>query len=224
MASKSNKLKNDTKNVVLTAMFLLEDDVTNQVAEVLAGAIASKVLSCVGNIIDHLLSALKFVAATSTSQAKITLTLKGISAQLESALLPHTQPPHPGTSWANIVASNPNPVPSLFNLSIPDQHTRMQQQLVYSAKTVLVDVDVSSVNAPQDHLLNGIFELHKKVNAYLVEIDSAMAVMAAIDGAVALLVKTSVWSITALDHGGYFFELNSAESACRFHSYSQDPN
>ncbi|KAG6877182.1 hypothetical protein C0993_009580 [Termitomyces sp. T159_Od127] len=144
MASKSNKLKNDVKNAVLTAMFLLEDNVTNQTAEVLAGAVASKVLSTVSLCLAF-------------------------------------RPPAPGP-----------PGPTLW-----DQHIRMQQRLVRSAKTVLVDVDALSVDAPQDCSPNGIFKLHKKVNAYLVEIDSAMAAMAAIDGAAASPVKTLVRSITA---------------------------
>ncbi|KAG5729868.1 hypothetical protein E4T56_gene13863 [Termitomyces sp. T112] len=66
----------------------------------------------------------------------------------------------------------------------------MQQHLLYKAKTILVEVDTLCADAPWNCSPPGDFELCKKVNTHLAEIDKAMAMIVSIDGVASPLVKT----------------------------------
>ncbi|KAG6859829.1 hypothetical protein C0995_003350 [Termitomyces sp. Mi166 len=86
LVSKGSKLDTDTRNVILAVAFLLEDDIIDQTSEVLADTVATKVFSCIKNVVNCLLLSSEFVSATSTFQAKTTLALKGISSQLKTVV------------------------------------------------------------------------------------------------------------------------------------------
>ncbi|KAG6894405.1 hypothetical protein C0993_011606 [Termitomyces sp. T159_Od127] len=191
LASKSTRLESNARNVILVVAFLLEDDITDQLA--IADAVASKVLVQISTVTNKLASSSEFAEATSTAQAETTLALKDVSVQLASVTtllnsiatkLTSTPPMETKTpqlttpSWADIVAlgwqQGPQQIPSKFNSDLAIWHTRMQQWLLCNMKTVLVKINMGDPTMPLDQSPNGTVELCKHVNKHLAEITATL--------------------------------------------------
>ncbi|KAG5349489.1 hypothetical protein C0989_003477 [Termitomyces sp. Mn162] len=217
--TKGSHLENDMKNAILAVAFLLEDDITDQKADVITEAVATKVLDWVNNIVNHLTSSTEFASATGTSQAEKTLALKEISGQLQSVssllnnavskicsmpLAPAMQsqaPPRP--TWANIAAAHTPghtlQIPTQFNLDLLMQHTCLQQHLICDSKMVLIEVNTKNLTFLQDCSPNSTFKTCKRLNMHLAKVNKALVNMAAIDGVAPHPDLTWVRGITSFE-------------------------
>ncbi|KAG5334812.1 hypothetical protein C0989_002995 [Termitomyces sp. Mn162] len=171
MFSKSPRQDMDAKNVILVVAFLLEENVLDQLVETITDMVATKFLNRTKNTVDHILSSHEFMLASNTAQAKTTLTLKSISTQLEAVtnsltevMAPIQRDPHMGGK-----SGHAPPVKS-------------------SATKTAKECQGS---APQDHSPEGNFNLCKKINAHLAEINKAMGNMGMVD--VADIKATATW-------------------------------
>ncbi|KAG5731400.1 hypothetical protein E4T56_gene4387 [Termitomyces sp. T112] len=87
---------------------------------------------------------------------------------------------------------------------------------------ILVEVNTLCADAPQDCSPTENFQLHKRINDFLAEINRATATLAAVDS-IPPPNQMLVQGITALEQGTYLFELDLAELAMWFWNYAQDP-
>ncbi|KAG5726925.1 hypothetical protein E4T56_gene6280 [Termitomyces sp. T112] len=202
--TKGSHLENDMKNAILAVAFLLEDDITDQKADVITEAVATKVLDWVNNIVNHLTSSTEFASATGTSQAEKTLALKEISGQLQSvsSLLNNAAPPRP--TWANIAAAHTPghtlQIPTQFNLDLLMQHTCLQQHLICDSKMVLIEVNTKNLTFLQDCSPNSTFKTCKRLNMHLAKVNKALNIhkSAVAQAAVINLASPSDWDVLAL--------------------------
>ncbi|KAG5719556.1 hypothetical protein E4T56_gene14208 [Termitomyces sp. T112] len=221
------QIENDVRNAVLAVAFLLEDDVTDQLAEAIAKIVAGKFASATSSSQAKMTLALKTMATqlAATQPAAATTSLTDIIAKLTSSPIacPGALQPMPSTTWASVVVTPADQVPNRFNPIISPQHMWLQQKMLCNARIVLIEVNSADPTAPQDCMPNGFFELHKHLNKHLAEIDKAMADMSAIDGVVSSTATTWVQGISALLRGAYLLEFDLAKSALRFQAYTSNP-
>ncbi|KAH0580213.1 hypothetical protein H2248_001733 [Termitomyces sp. 'cryptogamus'] len=176
MFSKSPRQDMDAKNVILVVAFLVEENVLDQLVETITDMVATKFLNRTKNTVDHILSSHEFMLASNTAQAKTTLTLKSISTQLEAVTNSLTEvmapiqhdPPMGGKS------GHAPPVKSSAKYVTPAKTAKECQE-----------------SAPQDCSTEGNFNLCKKINAHLAEINKAMGNMGMVD--VADIKATATW-------------------------------
>ncbi|KAG5350341.1 hypothetical protein C0989_011405 [Termitomyces sp. Mn162] len=236
---KGLKLEVDAKNVVLTVAFLLEEDVNNKLLDTLVNMVTSKVLECMKPVVHCIALTLDFASANDTAQAETTLALKSVLAQLKmvssslnnivtklstTPLPPTSQPATTHTLlWVDIASTKPTSVLATFNPMLSDQHTHLQQRLIYSVKTILITAEPSCTNAPLDHSPTMSYKLWGHINKLLTKIDKSGANLAAINGVAPTPAKMVVCSISWIKRGAYLFKLDTMDSAACFRSYAHDP-
>ncbi|KAG5350241.1 hypothetical protein C0989_011980 [Termitomyces sp. Mn162] len=182
-ASLTSKLS-ELKSAALAVAFLLEANVTDNMSDILAEAVAAKASKHLEIIADKLSSSAEFIMAGDASRAESTLTLrntteslKGVARLLDNtasklamAPSPATQNAQPGPqSWASLVKNGSaasristqflTPRPSL-QFSMPTALTnreqdRVRQRAIQNAKTVLVLFNKDDGDAPKDYSPEG---------------------------------------------------------------------
>ncbi|KAG6912378.1 hypothetical protein DXG01_015047, partial [Tephrocybe rancida] len=217
--------------------FLFEDDINDSISDALVEAITSKVALRLDDTVDHLSKAADFFAATDTSQAQTTVTLGEISSQLSTVttsldtitsklsstvLSPPSLPAPPPPSWASIASAFPSLPPSTFNPNASPQQTNLQQCLLRSSRTILIDVNAE--DAPADRSPTGTANILKNLNKALSDIDAAESTFSSSqDGIAPPPACTIVKGLTSLKNGAFLLELDSDDSASRFRKYANDP-
>ncbi|KAF8055947.1 hypothetical protein FPV67DRAFT_1536105 [Lyophyllum atratum] len=237
LSSRTTEKRTDAKLAVFSVAFLLEDDITDNISEALADAVASKALARIESATDKLTTSAAFLAATETKQAETTLALSTVSSQLENVtasldslatkLAAAAAAPSgtPRPSWAAVASQGPPTAagsppssipPPTFNPATSDQHTRLQQRVLRASRTVLVEVDRNHESTPTDRSPSSIFAIREAMNKLLADLDEAEP------GEARPAEKTRIRGITALERGAFLFELVSADAARRFREYAKD--
>ncbi|KAF5378885.1 hypothetical protein D9615_006982 [Tricholomella constricta] len=244
LSQKATETRTDAKNAVLAVAFLLEEDITDCIADALAEAVTAKALDRLDSATSKLTSSTAFSTATDTQQAETTIALKTVSTQLagvtaslsDLAAKLNTTTPSPSStleqpSWADIARSSPGPAPptapsAAFNPSATEQHTRLQQRLLRGARTILVEANPDDDLAPTDRSPAGTYAVRLAMNKQLEELDRALEGNSYIteEGESAPAEsQTYIRGLAALDRGAYLFEMSTTDAARRFREYATDP-
>ncbi|KAG6851914.1 hypothetical protein C0991_005022 [Blastosporella zonata] len=181
--SASNTLKPEARNALLAVAFLIDDDMTDNIANTLAEAVAAKALARLEPLATSLATSVSFASANDTNRANNTITLQSITDKLVSSIntldkapspipLPPVTllpPPHM-PSWASIVSAN-IPTSTVFNPEASDSHTRLQQWILKDSRVVTFDLLIKDPSAPQDQSPSGLAKLRTTINDTLAIID-----------------------------------------------------
>ncbi|KAH0578897.1 hypothetical protein H2248_003089 [Termitomyces sp. 'cryptogamus'] len=193
--------------MVLAVAFLLEDNVTDHTSKIVMEAVTTKA--------ETILALKSISLQLETMTSSLSSIVDKLAATPTSQTAPQHLDAHP--TCADVVSSgsplDSQPILAQFNPNILPQKTCMQQCLLCNARMVLVEVDASCANAPQNCLPTGSFKLYKHMNTFLAEVNKVLAAMVAIDGVAPSPPKTLIQSLIPLMQGAYLFELDSVESA-----------
>ncbi|KAG5335112.1 hypothetical protein C0989_002375 [Termitomyces sp. Mn162] len=199
---------NDLKRMALAIAFILDADISDHVSDILAEAVASKVLGCLEGTTDILSSTASFLVANDANHAGLTLDLKaatdklvGVMASLE-AHLPSSMcsPPPPATdtpiTWASIAkAACKTTQPAILI------QCNSNDPLIQKASTALL----------QDNLNKLLKQLDEK---------STVAWETEEGEIEALTPCTHAIGLRAISRSAYLAEFESAESVSRFRHHA----
>ncbi|KAG5640544.1 hypothetical protein DXG03_008130 [Asterophora parasitica] len=243
----------NAKSTFIAIALLIEDNIINCISDTLAAAIASKTLHLLEPLSEKLSISAKFASALNTQQAKTTLTLKKASTNLTSIstlleklaskitanllpalFLPSTMAPTPLPTWASIAGTaHPNhlltcstPFPSTYDPATSMQQMQIQQYVLCSAHTVLVDINKDKNLASSDRLPGTNNRLWETLNNKLNSLERKLATNGYLtdksDSTPDPNHKTYICAISSLEHGGYLFKIESATSAHQFRLYANN--
>ncbi|GLB42955.1 hypothetical protein LshimejAT787_1204040 [Lyophyllum shimeji] len=119
------------------------------------------------------------------------------------------------------------PVPTAYNPAALADHTRLQQHLLRTERTVLIEVASGDATAPADRSPTGNHTVRETLNKRLAELDQDDFLfeggLVAEDGELPEDARTQIRGITPLKSGAYLLEFNFAEGATRFRTYARNP-
>lgn len=139
--------------MIRAAAFIIEDNITDIIADKLVHAMTEKANSVIESATDALTNWHNFLEASSTKQAASIIELREIADKLSEnsiklySLANTTVHPTPNKTWPSVPtflssqASLPSPV---YNLSSSDNITHLQQRVVQAARSILVATDPSN--------------------------------------------------------------------------------
>ncbi|KAG6863285.1 hypothetical protein C0991_007033, partial [Blastosporella zonata] len=225
----SNTMRPKVRNTLLVVAFLIDEDITDNIANIIAETVASRTIACLEPITNSLATSASFVAANDTNRANNTLTLQTITDKLTTSIdilnnappattAPPSLPPttHANTplSWAAVANTN-IPASLTFNPKASDRHTRLQQRIIKESQTVTFEYLTRDPLAPQDYTPTGLAKLQTDINNAL----------AAIDKEEHPTLKTFIRGIREIprpdtDKTNLVLELDTPESANRIADYT----
>jgi hypothetical protein len=233
------KIPPEVIHAIRAVAYILDDDITENVSDVLAKAVSSKVNAGLVDITSKLERTLTFLEASSAQQATSTLELKtattksvevmnGINQfertfaettkslaasakQISSPPLARPTPP-----------SLPNPT---YNPSTPENLTRLKQRILQSSCNVLIqsDPDKGYNDKPMDPAT--LQELCEKLNQHLSELDNDKPLLNFFDNEptdTPNRTKTIVRGIQIRHKSAYLLDFDTPDSAERFLAYTKD--
>ncbi|KAG5640709.1 hypothetical protein DXG03_007473 [Asterophora parasitica] len=237
----------DTKNTITAIALLIEDNVTNCISSALAEAVATKTTTLLKPIANKLATSSTFVSASNTQQAKTTLTLKeastnltmvmesldALSLKLANYKIPTAPPPPaPATgnqpTWASIIGSSPPmhlpawpaPPPASLNPAVTVQQNCIQQCILCSAWTILIDINKDNNLASTDCTPAANNKLRETLNKELSKLKQKLVMLGYVSEEGKSLPnpdhKTHICAISSLECGGYLFEMDLVPSAYQF--------
>ena len=229
------KVPNEAIAAIRVVAFLIKENITDNLSTQLAAAVADKVNALLLDTKADLATAKTFLKANSIQQASTSIELKEVAAQhasttnnlntltmkLSTLSLPKESPaPH----WPSVLTSQPPPttnIPRNFDLKAPAHHTRIQQCLLSTAHTILIQTDHKEKFTSQEPTLNSISKLRVDINKRLQQLDEVETAWE--DEDTINRTKTLVCGIRPLDQGAFLLDLDSPESADRFKTYVTNP-
>ena len=179
------KVPNEAIAAIHVVAFLIEENITDNLSIQLAAAVADKVNALLSDIKANLATAKTFLEANSIQQASTSIELKEVATQhasttnnlntlttkLSTLSLPK-EPPAP--HWPSVPTSQPPPttnIPRNFDPKAPAHHTRIQQCLLSTACTILIQTDPKEKFTSQELTLDSISKLHVDINKCLQQLD-----------------------------------------------------
>ena len=231
-----SKVPNEAIVAIRAVAFLIEENITDNLSTQLAAAVADKVNALLLDTKADLATAKTFLEASSIQQASTSIELKEVATQhasttnnlntlttkLSTLNLPK-EPPSP-PHWPSVPTSQPpstTNIPRNFDPKAPAHHTRIQQCLLSTARTILIQTDPKEKFTSQELTLDSISKLRIDINKHLQQLDEVETAWE--DEDTINRTKTLVCGIRPLDWGAFLLDLDSPESADHFKTYVTNP-